>query len=182
MRHARSVSLLALLLATGACRPDVETAPPDRAAPDPPRSGETAAARPVSQDTATPARPATDTARARGDRTPQTDPWLFEGIPNFEDVVALREGDWMIVLASATRPGPPLSPTILRSRDARLAAIQQRAWNAGEVPWVVASEELPAFAPGLTVLVLGPYPRAVALERLAAATALAPDAYVKSGW
>lgn len=115
------------------------------------------------------------------DRTPETDPWLFEGIPTFEDLVAGREGDWLVVLGSAERAGGAAA-TIMRAADPGLAAIQQRVWNAGAVPFAVASEDLPAFAPGLTVLVLGPYPRPVANSRLAEVRGVVPEAYVKAGW
>lgn len=114
-------------------------------------------------------------------RTPQTDPWLFEGIPNFEDLVAGREGDWLVVLGSAERVGGTAA-TIMKASDPGLAAIQQRVWNAGAVPFAVASEEIPTFAPGLTVLVLGPYPKQAAEERLAELRGAVPDAYVKAGW
>lgn len=139
----------------------------------------TAAADTAAVDTAVADTAAMDTAVAR---TPESDPWLFEGIPNFEDLVALRDGDWLVVLASAARDGAPPAPTIVRAADARIAAVQQRAWNARLVPFAVPSERLPAFAPGLVVLVLGPFARADAERRLADARRVAPDAYLKAGW
>lgn len=169
------VHLAALVAATlAACEPDVDRSggAPDVVAV--PR--DTASSDVISPGTAI----ASDTAVVA--RTPATDPWLFEGIPNFEDLVATRDGDWLVVLGSVGRDGAAPRPTIMRAADDRIAAVQQRAWNARMVPFAVASEELPAFAPGLTVLVLGPHARADAERRLTDARVVAPDAYLKAGW
>ena len=66
--------------------------------------------------------------------------------------------------------------------DAQVAATQQRVWNTGRVPFAVPTEELPAFAPGLVVLVLGPFERADAEREWAAIRHVVPDAYLKAGW
>lgn len=163
----RLAPLLVSSLLLSACQAEPEPHALDRA--EPPDARPTADAQAGPPDT------------SAADRTPETDPWLFEGIPNFEDLVAGREGDWLVVLGSAERAGRP-EATIMRAADPRLAAIQQRVWNTGTVPFAVASEELPAFTPGLTVLVLGPYPRAAADERLAEMRGVVPDAYLKAGW
>ncbi|CAN5727427.1 hypothetical protein BH23GEM11_BH23GEM11_04430 [soil metagenome] len=166
-------SLIAAALALSACQP----------APEPAASDQTA----VVEAAPAPALPEPESASVvpdtvPQDRTPETDPWLFEGIPNFEDLVDRRNGDWLVVLGSSRRSGAVPSPTIMASADAGLASIQQRAWNAGRVPFVVASEELPAFERGLTVVVLGPFARDVAERELTALRSSATDAYLKAGW
>jgi len=167
------VSLLAAAVVLGACQPE----------PEPPASGRTGEPEPA--QAASPQEPASAPAvqdTLSVDRTPETDPWLFEGIPNFEDLVAGREGDWLVVLASSPRTGARPVPTLMAAADPRLAAVQQRAWNAGRVPFVVASEELPALEPGFTAVVLGPFARAEAERQLATLRGVVPDAYVKEGW
>ena len=176
LRHV--VPSLAVAAALAACGADDDASRTDRGADSAPTDAATRDT--ATRDTATRDTATRDTAVVA--RTPATDPWLFEGIPNFEDLVATRDGDWLVVLASVPRDGAPPRPTLVRAADDRIAAVQQRAWNAGIVPFAVASEELPAFAPGLTVLVLGPHARADAERRLADARAVAPDAYLKAGW
>jgi hypothetical protein len=169
----RLVPLLAAALVLGACQPE----------PEPPAVGRTGEPEPA--QAASPHEPASAPAvrdTSSVDRTPETDPWLFEGIPNFEDLVAGRDGDWLVVLGSSQRFGAPPAPTVMAAADPGLAAAQQRAWNAGRVPFVVASEELPALEPGFTVVVLGPFARAQAERQLAALRGGVPDAYLKEGW
>jgi len=113
----------------------------------------------------------------------------LEGIPNWEDVVSLREGDWLIVLGSwridaerGERPGPGHTSTVTRASDERVAARQQALWNADVIPWAIRSDLVPRLEPGLTVLVTGPYPRELAEQRMAALREIVPDAYIKRGW
>lgn len=122
---------------------------------------------------------------------PETHGVVFEGIPPFEDLIADRDGDWFVVLGSfpvapgvePDRPGRTArSATLMRPDDAQAAALQQRLWNEGVVPFAVRSDVLPNFAPGAVVLVVGPYPRTQAEERMASLRTVAPDAYLKSGW
>lgn len=173
VRHtARLALLLTVALVLGACQPDTEP---------PTVSG---AVEFESALAASPEEPAAVVVPdpLLEDRTPATDPWLFEGIPNFEDLVADRDGDWLIVLGSAPRAGAPPRPTIMTAADPGLAAAQQRAWNTGRVPFVVGSEALPAFEPGFTVVVLGPFARPQAEAQLAAVREVVPDAYLNEGW
>lgn len=165
--------LLAAALVLSACQ----------ASPDSPTTGqsgqlETAQASSPRAADSTPAVP--DTLPVN--RTPETDPWLVEGIPNFEDLVAGRNGDWLVVLGSSKRSGAAPAATVMAAADRELAAVQQRAWNSGRVPFVVASEELPAFEPELVVVVLGPFARMQAERQLAALGGVIPDAYLKEGW
>jgi hypothetical protein len=122
---------------------------------------------------------------------PETHGVVFEGIPPFEDLIADRDGDWLVVLGSfpiasgveLDRPGRTArTATLMRPSDPQAAALQQKLWNEGVVPFVARSDVLPNFAPGAVVLVVGPYPRANAEDRLAALRRVAPDAYLKSGW
>lgn len=179
------VALAALVLACASCganpgadpdsTPDVPIGDTSRAPIDTVATPDSSASDAVPTDSVT-------ALPTRVNRTPETDPMFFEGIPNWEDVLALREGDWLVVLGSAERTGAPRNPTITRASDPSLAAIQQALWNEGSIPWIISSEELPAFAPGLTVIVLSPMPRGEATERLADLRSVVPDAYVKSGW
>lgn len=173
MASARFAPLLFLALLLAGCQPGPEQPGADRVEP----SG----ARPTAPSDTQAVPPPSPQEESTADRTPETDPWLFEGIPNFEDLVSGREGDWLVVLGSAERAGGTAA-TIMRAADPGLAAIQQQVWNAGAVPFAVASEELPTFAPGLTVLVLGPYAKPTADYRLAELRTVVPDAYLKSGW
>jgi len=173
MYAPRLVPVLAAAIVLGACQPE----------PEPPTVGRTGEPEPA--QAASPQEPASAPAvrdTVPVDRTPETDPWLLEGIPNFEDLVAGRDGDWLVVLGSSERSGAPLAPTVMAAPDPGLAAVQQRAWNARRVPFVVASEELPALEPGFTVVVLGPFARAQAERQLAALRGVVPDAYLKEGW
>ena len=68
--------------------------------------------------------------------TGEIDPWLLEGIPNFEDVVALRKGDWIVILASG-RADASESPTVTLSDRPGIAALQKKLWREKIVPWIV---------------------------------------------
>lgn len=173
MRVGRLVAFLAVVLVLGACQPEPESSAVDQ---------ENTA---NSEQAASPQEPTTnppDQVTQKGDRTPETDPWLFEGIPNFEDLVAGRDGDWLVVLGSSPHSGKPSAPTIMATDDPKLAAAQQQAWNTGRVPFVVDSAELPGFEPGFTFVVLGPYAKAQAEAQLAAISDVVSDAYLKQGW
>lgn len=115
---------------------------------------------------------------------------MFEGIPPFGDGVAMRKGDWLVVLGSfaptgraGAKPGPAgPTATIVRASDPRVAARQQQLWNANRVPWAVWSDAIPRFEKGLVVVVEGPYPKDEAERQLAALRDVVPDAYLKRGW
>lgn len=173
MRAGRLVVFLAVALVFGACQPEPETSADDQV-----NSANSAQAASPQDPTTTPPEQVTQ----KGDRTPKTDPWLFEGIPNFEDLVAGRDGDWLVVLGSSVHSGKPSAPTIMAATDPKLAATQQQAWNTGRVPFVVDSTELPGFEPGFKVVVLGPYAKAQAEAQLAAINGVVSDAYLKQGW
>jgi hypothetical protein len=122
---------------------------------------------------------------------PETHGVVFEGVPPFDDLIADRDGDWFVVLgsfpiASGAEPDRPgrtaRTATLMRPSEPQAAALQQRLWNEGVVPFAVRSDVLPNFEPGAVVLVVGPYERARAEERLAALQTVAPAAYLKSGW
>jgi hypothetical protein len=123
-------------------------------------------------------------------RSPETGPMMFEGIPPWEDVVAMREGDWLINLGSfaadgapGQKPGPGgPTATIVRASDERVAAVQQKLWDANRVPWAVCSNVVPGLDDGLVVVVHGPYGRAEADEQLASLREIVPGAYLKRGW
>lgn len=112
----------------------------------------------------------------------------LEGIPNFEDVVALRSGDWIVLLASiggtyVESPGRgQAAGSVTEARHPDLAEVQQRLWNRDYVPWVVASEELPGLESGQTVLILGPYPKDDAERILAETRSFVPGARLRLGW
>lgn len=112
----------------------------------------------------------------------------FEGIPNFEDVVALRDGDWLILLSSVDgvhvrAPGPgQAAGSLMEASHPELADVQQRVWNDGHIPWIIASDEVPRMDPGRTLLILGPHPRAVAERRLQEVEPLVPGARLVRGW
>lgn len=172
MHVGRLALLLAAALVLGACQPSTEPLAVGGA---------------VESESAPVASPQAPAASAVPDplpvdRTPATDPWLFEGIPNFEDLVAGRKGDWLVVLGASQRAGAMPRPTIMTAADPGLAAVQQRAWNTGRVPFVVGSEALPAFEPGFTVVVLGPFAKPQAEAQLAAIQEVVPDAYLNEGW
>jgi hypothetical protein len=170
---SRPVLLLVTILLSAGCETGTETLPPPPAAGPQP-------ARTASADDTGGTPPGAEQPAAN--RTPQTDPWLFEGIPNFEDLVANRDGDWVVVLASAERSGAAPRPTIMTATDPGLAAVQQRVWNAGLVPFVIPSERLPGLSPKLVVVVLGPFAKQEAERQVAALRAIVPDAYVKKSW
>lgn len=161
--------LLVALLLGAACRSEPEAPAVDRPGTTAPDSADVSGVPPA---------PTPSTA----DRTPETDPWLLEGIPPFEDLVAMREGDWLVVLGSFGDVKPPARGSVRRSAVPAVAALQQRAWNAGLVPFVLASSSLPAFEPGRTVVVLGPFPKTQAEHVRAGLRDAVPDVYLKSGW
>lgn len=173
MSVVRLVPFLAVVLLLGACQPEPESSAIDRA-----NDADSAQAALPHEPTTTPP----DQVMQKGDRTPKTDPWLFEGIPNFEDLVTGRDGDWLVVLGSSVHAEKPSAPTIMAAADPKLAAAQQQAWNIGRVPFVVDSAELPGLEPGFTVVVLGPYAKAQAEAQLAAISEVVTDAYLKQGW
>jgi len=172
MHIGRPALLLAATLVLGACQPT----------PEPPTVGGEVEAESETADL--PQEPASSVVPEPRpvDRTPATDPWLFEGIPNFEDLVAGRDGDWLVVLGSSRREGAPPRPTIMAAADPGLAAVQQRVWNTGRVPFVVGSDALPAFEAGFIVVVLGPFARPQADAQLSAIGEVVADAYLKEGW
>jgi hypothetical protein len=173
MSVGRLVPFLAVILVLGACQPEPESSAIDRT-----NDADSAQAASPQEPTTTPP----DQVKQKGDRTPKTDPWLFEGIPNFEDLVAGRDGDWLVVLGSSPHSGKPSAPTIMAAADPKLATAQRQAWNTGRVPFVVDSEEQPGLEPGFRVVVLGPYSKAQAEAQLAAISGVVPDAYLKLGW
>ena len=173
MRVAHLIVFLAIALVLGACEPE-----PELSADDQINNANSAQAASPQKPTTAPS----DQVTQKGDRTPETDPWLFEGIPNFEDLLAGRDGDWLVVLGSSVHSGKPSAPTIMATADPKLAAVQQQVWNTGRVPFVVDSTELPGFEPGFTVVVLGPYTKAQAEDQLAAISGVVSDAYLKQGW
>ncbi len=172
MHVGRLALLLAAALVLGACQPSTEPSAVGGAV-----ESESAAA-------TLPHEPASSVVPEPlpVDRTPATDPWLFEGIPNFEDLVSGRDGDWFVVLGAAPRTGVPPRPTIMAAADPGIAAVQQRVWNTGRVPFVVGSEALPAFETGFMVVVLGPFARPQADAQLSAVREVVSDAYLKAGW
>ena len=127
-------------------------------------------------------------AEAGAHRTPETESEMFEGIPDYEEAIAAREGDWFVVLGSYriradADPLPSGSDgSIERSGSAAIAGVQQRLWDAGHVPLVVRSDAVPRFQRGLAVIVVGPLTRSHAEAELARLREIVPDAYVKAGW
>lgn len=112
----------------------------------------------------------------------------FEGIPNFEDVVAMREGDWIVVLTSVDgvyvkSPGRgQAAGSVMKSEQADIARVQQNVWNRGLIPWVVASDEFPNLESGRTLLILGPYPKEIAEAQLAKTSRVVPGARLELAW
>ncbi len=108
--------------------------------------------------------------------------------PRFEDVVATREGDWVVILAEVDGlhveavGGGSAAASVEESPHPDLAEVQRQAWSLDLIPWVVASDELPALQPGRTLVILGPYTSEAADARLEAVQAVAPGARVEPGW
>lgn len=162
----------------------------DAPAPDDPGASPGAAVAASSEEDPEPVADRTGGADAANAPTPERAerrPTLG-GNPDFEDVVAAREGDWVVILGTVDGrhvdpPGPgSMAASVEEASEPTLAEVQRRVWNAGLTPWVVASDHLPARDPGQTLLILGPFTSAEADQRLEEVWEIAPEARVEPGW